>query len=52
MKKNAKSGGKRGKKLDPGKRLQKTKTLTTLSGPTESFGLNFDKIQVTYKTQN
>jgi hypothetical protein len=33
MKANAKKGGNRGKKLHGGKKLQKTKTLTTLSGP-------------------
>jgi hypothetical protein len=57
MKKNAKNGGKRGKKLAAGKKLQKTKTLTTLSGPTgaagattptESLSLNFTKINMKY----
>lgn len=52
MKKNAKNAAKRGKKLSAGKKLQKTKTLTTLQGPTESFSLNFDKIEVSYKPQN
>jgi hypothetical protein len=42
MKANAKKSGKRGKKLAAGKKLQKTKTLTTLSGPSD---FSFTKLQ-------
>jgi hypothetical protein len=57
MKKNARNNVKRGKKLAAGKKLQKTKTLTTLSGPTgaagattptEGVGINFTNVQWKY----
>lgn len=54
MKKNAKNTGKRGKKLAAGKKLQKTRTLSTLKGPTEtpteSLSLNFTSISTNLKT--
>lgn len=48
MTKNAKNNAKRGKRLTPGKQLQKTKTLTTLKGPATE-GLNFTEIKTDVK---
>lgn len=54
VKKSAKRTGKRGKGLTAGKKLQKTKTLTTLSGPasstrpTETVSFNFESLNLKY----